>query len=155
MVRLVNMSDEMREVIWDRFAAGELPYTISKDLGRFPFAVHQMLGLTGGVRPPRPTRSPRALSVDEREEISRGLVAGESLRSIAGRLGRAPSTISREIARNGGSRRYRACQANRRAWKRAKRPKVAKLAKCPRLRGVVESKLEKKWSQSRSRGGWL
>ena len=105
MVRLVNMSDEMREVIWDRFAAGELPYTISRDLGRFPFAVHQMLGLTGGVRPPRPTRSPRALSVDEREEISRGLVAGESLRSIAGRLGRAPSTISREIARNGGSSR--------------------------------------------------
>ena len=146
MVRLVNMSDEMREEIWDRFAAGELPYTISKDLGRFPFAVHQMLSLTGGVRPPRPTRSPRALSADEREEISRGLVAGESLRSIAGRLGRAPSTISREIARNGGSRRYRACQADRRAWRRAKRPKVAKLANCPRLRRVVESKLDKKWS---------
>jgi len=86
------------------------------------------------------------LSVDEREEISRGLVAGESLRSIASRLGRATSTISREIARNGGSHRYRACQADRRAWRRAKRPKVAKLAECPRLRRVVESKLEKKWS---------
>lgn len=109
MVRLVNMSDETCEAIWDRFAAGELPYTISKDIGRFPFAVYQMLSPTGGVRPPRPKRSPRALSVDEHEEISRGLVAGESLRSIARRLGRAPSTISREIARNGGSRKYRAC----------------------------------------------
>ncbi len=146
MVRLVKMSDEMRDVIWNRFAAGELPFTIANDLDRFPISVHQMLSLTGGVRPPRPTRSSRALSIYEREEISRGLVPSESMRSIASHLGRAPSTISREIARNGGSHKYRACQADRRAWRRAKRPKVAKLAKCPHLRRVVESKLERKWS---------
>jgi IS30 family transposase len=140
------MSEPIREEIWDRFAAGELPFTIAKDLNRYPFVIHQMLSATGGVRPASRTRSPRTLSTQEREEISRGLAAGESSRSIAARLGRAPSTVSREIARNGGTGRYRACQADRRAWRRAKRPKVAKLADCPRLRRIVEVKLEKKWS---------
>src|SRR4051812_32960237 len=91
---------------------------------------------------PEPIRSPLRLSLSEREEISRGLAAGESRRSIARRLGRSPSTIVREVARNGDARRYRACTADRAALTRARRPKVAKLAACPRLRAVVESKLE-------------
>jgi IS30 family transposase len=146
MAGLPKMSEPLRKEIWDRFTAGELPFAIAKDLDRHPFAIHQMLGATGGVRPAVRTRSSRTLSAQEREEISRGLAAGESLRSIAARLRRAPSTVSREIARNGGPGRYRACQADRRAWRRAKRPKVAKLADSPRLRRIVEAKLEKKWS---------
>jgi IS30 family transposase len=144
--RVLTMREQVREEIWDRFAAGELPFAIAKDLGRHPFAVHQMLSATGGVRPASRCRSARVLSAAEREEISRGLAAGRPMRSIAAQLARAPSTVSREIARNGGPRRYRACQADRRAWRAAKRPKVAKLAQCPRLRRVVEAKLEKKWS---------
>ncbi len=81
-----------------------------------------MMSSTGGVRPPTRTRSARCLSATEREEISRGLAAGEPLRAIARRLGRAPSTVSREVARNGGLARYRARDADGRAWRRATRP---------------------------------
>ena len=101
-----------------------------------------------------PVRSPLRLSLREREEISRGLAAGESRRSIARRLGRSPSTIVREVARNGDARRYRACTADRAALARARRPKVAKLAACLRLRAVVESKLEVRWSPQQI-SGWL
>jgi IS30 family transposase len=146
MSNVQRMNEAVRDEIWNRFTAGELPFTIAKDLGRFPFAVHQLLSSSGGVRPALKTRSPRTLNADEREEISRGLVAGLSIRSIAAGLGRAPSTVSREIARNGGLHKYRACQADRRAWRRAVRPKAAKLVTCPRLRSVVETKLEKHWS---------
>src|SRR5215216_3143141 len=101
-----------------------------------------------------PFRSPLRLSLREREEISRGLAAGESRRSIARRLGRSPSTIAREVARNGDTHRYRACTADRAALARARRPKVAKLVLCPRLRAVVESKLEAWWSPQQI-SGWL
>ena len=91
----------------------------------------------------------------EREEISRGIwLRGESLRSIAGRLGRSPSTVAREVARNGGRRRYRACPADRAALANMGRPKVAKLARCTRLRAVVEEKLELRWSPKQI-AGWL
>jgi IS30 family transposase len=103
---------------------------------------------------PEPKRSPLRFSLVEREEVSRGLAGGESLRSIAGRLGRAPSSVSREVARNGGRRRYRACRADRDALGRAHRPKPAKLATCPRLRQVVEAKLELRWSPQEI-SGWL
>ena len=106
------------------------------------------------VPPPPPKRSPLRLSLAEREEISRGLAGGESLRSIARRLGRAPSTVSREVAANGGARRYRACVADRRAVRAMRRPKAAKLAPCPRLRAVVEAKLELRWSPQQI-SGWL
>jgi len=107
-------------------------------------------------RPPvrEPVRSPLRLSLAEREEISRGLVAGESLRVIAGRLGRSASTISREVAANGGRRRYRACSADRAAVSRMRRPKRSKLASCARLRAVVEEKLESRWSPTQI-SGWL
>ena len=94
------------------------------------------------------------LSLAEREEISRGLAAGESLRSIAGRLERTPSTVTREVERNGGRRRYRACAADKAALRRTRRPKPSKLAGCERLRQVVEAKLELRWSPQQI-SGWL
>jgi IS30 family transposase len=99
-------------------------------------------------------RSPLRLSPVEREEISRGLVAGLSFRAIAVGLGRSPSTVSREVARNGGRRAYRACRADRAALRRAHRPRASKLAVCPRLRRVVEAKLELRWSPEQI-SGWL
>jgi IS30 family transposase len=94
------------------------------------------------------------LSLDEREEISRGLAAGLSLRAIAGVLGRAPSTVSREVVGNGGRSRYRALAADRAAWTRAWRPKQTKLARWPGLRAMVEDKLELRWSPEQI-AGWL
>ncbi len=101
---------------------------------------------TGGVRPQARQRSRRVLSLEQREEISRELAEGVSLREIARRLGRAPSTISREVAHNGGRASYRALRADRGAWQRAERPKPAKLATCPRLAREVERLLEKRFS---------
>ena len=111
-------------------------------------------GACSGKAEAEPSRSPLRLSLREREEISRGLAAGESRRSIARRLGRSPSTIVREVARNGDVRRYRACAADRAALGRARRPKPAKLASCARLRAVVEAKLELRWSPQQI-SGWL
>jgi IS30 family transposase len=107
-------------------------------------------------RPPvaEPNRSPLRLWLAEREEISRGLATGESLRVIAGRLGRTASTVSREVARNGGRARYRACRADRAAVRNMRRPKVAKLARCLRLRKAVEAKLERRWSPQQI-ASWL
>jgi transposase, IS30 family len=109
---------------------------------------------TGGVQCRPPRRAARALLVAEREEISRGLAAGDSCRVIAQRLGRAPSTVSRELARNGGRRRYRAQAADAAADRRARRPKAAKLVLLPRLRAVVADKLTLCWS-SQQIAGWL
>jgi IS30 family transposase len=108
----------------------------------------------GGIRPPRVCPSGVRLAVAEREEISRGLAAGASVRAIAARLGRAPSTISREVARNGGRGRYRALRADRAAAERARRPKPCKLARSPLLRLLVSAKLEQNWSPQQI-AGWL
>jgi IS30 family transposase len=99
-------------------------------------------------------RSRLALTEPEREEISRGLASGHSLRTIAHRLRRAPSTVSREIHRNGGAGRYRAQRADRRAWARARRPKRCRLACRPRLRAAVATKLACQWSPQQI-AGWL
>jgi IS30 family transposase len=101
-----------------------------------------------------PMRSPLRLSLSEREEISRGCAGGESFRSIAARLARSPSTVSREVALHGGRRRYRACPADQVAVARMRRPKPSKLAACVRLRAVVEAKLELRWSPQQI-SGWL
>jgi IS30 family transposase len=108
------------------------------------------------ARPAAPTRtrSPLRLSLAEREDISRGLAAGESLRAIAARLGRAPSTIAREVQVNGGRRCYRAVVADKAAWQRALRPKQQKLAGSKLLRWLVEAALERKWSPEQI-AGWL
>ena len=139
--------------VWDRWQGGEAMRKIARRLGRESSSVRTMIEDTGGVRPGPRRRSPRCLSLTEREEISRGVAAGESLRQIAGRLGRAPSTVCRDVTRNGGRGRYRALGADRAAWRRARRPKTSKLAINGQLRAVVEEKLAEWWSPSRSRGG--
>jgi IS30 family transposase len=129
-------------------------WKICEEIGRSRWTTRRNINYLRRVPPAPPKRSPLRLSLAEREEISRGIAAGESLRSIARRLGRAPSTVSREVASHGGPRRYRAGDAERRALRRMRRPKVAKLAQCPRLRAVVEAKLEPRWSPQQI-SGWL
>ena len=139
-------TDEEREVIWKRWREGALYPDIAKELGRSVPAVTYLIMRHGGIPPLDRRRSLRVLSSSEREEISRGLVRGESLRGIATRLGRAPSTISREIGRNGGSLEYRAQAADLEAWNRARRPKMCRLALHSELRHLVWRKLRDDWS---------
>jgi len=136
---------EMVEV-WDRWQAGDANRLIGRDLGRSAASIRAFVESWGGVRPALRRRSSRHLSLVEREEISRGVAAGDSLRMVATRVGRAPSTISRELARNGGRHRYRAHHADRAASRRGRRPKPSKLAENPELRAVVEEKLKDWWS---------
>ena len=148
------LSELERERIALLLAEGAPFWKIRQETPRSRHAVAR--AIRGLCRPGRrePTRSPLRLSLSEREEISRGLASGESLRVIAGRLGRSPSTVSREVGVNGGRRRYRACRAERDALRRMGRPKPAKLAQCHRLRAVVEAKLELRWSPEQI-SGWL
>jgi len=132
--------------VWDRWQAGDANRLIGRDLGRSAASIRAFVESWGGVRPAPRRRSERHLSLDEREEISRGVAAGDSLRMVAARLGRASSTISRELARNGGRHRYRAHHADRAALHRARRPKPSKLAQNRKLRAVVEEKLGEWWS---------
>ncbi len=142
-----RLSETERSEIWDRFEAGESQRSISRRLGRSPSSIRTHLLGSGFRRPlPGPEWSPIRLSLTEREEISRGLATGESMRCIAARLGRAPSTVSREVAGSGGRLKYRATVAHRASRHRARRPKPAKLATNFRLRKVVETKLELWWS---------
>ena len=143
---MVRFTEEERVEVWDRWQAGDANRLIGRDLGRSAASIRAFVESWGGVRPASRRRSLRHLSLDEREEISRGVAAGDSLRSIGVRLGRAASTISRELARNGGRSRYRAHHADRTALRRAKRPKPSKLAVNVELRAVVEDKLEEWWS---------
>ena len=115
-----------KSLMWDRWRKGESLNSIGRHFGRSHSSIQNILSQTGGIRPAKRRRSRRSLSLSEREEISRGVVAGQSLRSIAASLGRAASTVSREIIRNGGRRRYRANKADQAAWDRAKRPKTCK-----------------------------
>jgi len=133
---------------------GAPPWLMHRSVNQSRHAVRRYVLRLKRAPQPEPVRSPLRLSLAEREEISRGLAGGESLRAIAVRLGRAPSTISREVTANGGRRRYRACPADRAALRRLRRPKPARLATCARLRHVVESKLELRWSP-RQISGWL
>ena len=119
-----------------------------------PPSVRAFVLQTGGVQRHPPRRAQRCLSMAEREEISRGVAAGEPCQQIAARLGRSPSTVSRELTRNGGRRRYRAQAADAAAFRRAQRPKAAKLVLQPRLRAVVEAKLALRWSPQQI-AGWL
>jgi IS30 family transposase len=150
-----RLSESEKFEIWDRFEAGESLRSISRRLGRPPSTIRTHV-VTAGFRRPLPAAewSPQRLSLSEREEISRGLAADESLRGIAQRLGRAASTVSREVAGNGGQRRYRAAVAHRASRHRAQRPKPAKLATHQRLQAVVEEKLELWWSP-RQISRWL
>ena len=111
-----------KALMWDRWQKGESLQSIAQLFGRNHSSVAGVLSRTGGIRPPQRTRSRRGLSCAEREEISRGIVAGHSVRSIADLLNRSPSTVSREINRNGGREGYRATEAEQAAWNRAQRP---------------------------------
>jgi len=108
----------------------------------------------GGIVPPERRRSRLALSPLEREEISRGIAAGHSVRKVASSIQRAPSTVSREIARNGGRKHYRASEGDQRAWERARRPKPCQLAVHRRLQRIVAKKLSLEWSPEQI-SGWL
>jgi len=137
-----RLSELEKSEVWDRFEAGESQRSISRRLGRSPSSIRSLLLGSGFRRPlPGPEWSALRLSLTEREEISRGLATGESLRGIAAQLGRAGSTVSREVASNGGRHKYRATTAHRTSRHRARRPKPAKLASNHQLRELVEAKL--------------
>ena len=152
--RRIYYSASQRAEIWDRWQRGESMSSIGRGFERASSSIFSVLSPSGGIRPPDRKRSRCALRLIEREEISRGLVAGRSLRAIAAQLGRAPSTISREVDRNGGADRYRAALSDQSAWDRALRPKRCKLACHPSLRQTVSRKLRRKWSPEQI-AGWL
>src|SRR5438132_2267371 len=132
-----RISDEERRRIAELLAEGAPVWRLHREINRSRYAIRR--AVIALQRPARrePERSPLRLSLAEREEISRGLAAGRSLRGIASGLGRAPSTVCREVAANGGAGRYRACAADRRAVRLAHRPKPAKLARCPRMASAM------------------
>ena len=140
--------------MWERWKRGESVSEIGRSLGRDRSTIHRTIREYGGVAPAERRRSRFALTVEEREEISRGVAAGDSARRIAARLGRSPSTITRELDRHGGRRRYRAAEADRRAWDRARRPQRCKLARQPLLSDLVAAKLQEDWSPEQI-AGWL
>src|SRR6202140_1237683 len=137
--------------IWDRWQRGEGLKLIGRVFAKSSGSIFSHISPTGGIRPPR-RRSRLALTLAEREEISRGLVTGRSLRVIACGMGRAPSTVSREIGRNGGRGCYRAAASDRQAWGRALRPKACKLATHPQLQRVVARLLQRNWSPQQIAG---
>jgi IS30 family transposase len=146
-----QITEEERRRIAELVAGGAPPWKLHLEINRSRHAIRR--AVVALYRPARrePQRSPLRLSLAEREEISRGFAAGESVRAIARSLRRAPSTVCREVMANGGAARYRACAADRRAVRRMRRPKPAKLAVCPRLREVVEGKLELRWPSGADR----
>jgi IS30 family transposase len=148
------LSVQEQEEVWARWRQGESLRLIARRLGKRGPSVRAFVLQTGGVQRQSPHRNARCLTMAEREEISRGVAAGKPCRQIAARLGRAPSTVSRELARNGGRHRYRAQAADAASFRRAQRPKPAKLILEPRLRAVVEAKLAVRWSPQQI-AGWL
>jgi IS30 family transposase len=140
--------------IWDRWQRGESLTSIGRLFDRPSSSIFNMLAPTGGIRPPPRQRSRLALTLAEREEISRGLVRNLSLRAIATQLGRSPTAISRELHRNGGAEEYRAVKADQAAWDRALRPKRCKLACNHSLSRTIATKLRLQWSPQQITG-WL
>src|SRR5829696_10030138 len=153
-MRSWGLSAVEQDEVWQLWRRGESLRLIARRLGKRGPSVRAFVLQSGGVQCPPPRRAAQALLLVEREEISRGVAAGESCRQIAARLERAPSTVSRELARNGGRHRYRAQAADAAAYQRALRPKAAKLVSQPRLRAVVEAKLALRWSPEQI-AGWL
>ena len=144
--RRIYFTEKQKSDIWDRWQRGESMSSIGRRFDRNSSSIYPLLARTGGIRPPERRRSRLALTLVEREEISRGLRVQLSLRAIARQLRRAPSTISREVHRNGGCTRYRAARSDRSVWDRARRPKSCKLACRPALCQTISTQLERKWS---------
>jgi IS30 family transposase len=147
-------SDEQRTEIWQRWKAGQSLHEIGRAFGRTHTSIHLLLSRHGGIVPAVRRRSPEVLTLAEREEISRGLASGSSIRVIAGGLGRAASTVSREVARHGGRSVYRASEADCAAWQLAQRPKPCLLATHELLQKIVVSRLVLDWSPEQI-SGWL
>ncbi|MBT3988982.1 MAG: IS30 family transposase [Rhodospirillaceae bacterium] len=152
--RRIYFTSEQKSAIWDRWQRGESMSSIGRSFDRDSSSIYPLLSRTGGIRPPNRKRSNLALTLVEREEISRGIVAERSIRSMASLLGRSPSTVSREVCRNGGYDQYRAAVADEQAWVRARRPKRCKLAAHAWLRRAVARQLRLNWSPEQI-AGWL
>jgi len=152
--RGARMSWSQKAELWRRWRAGESLSEIGRALERLPASVFSVLRSHGGIEPAARRQSRLALSTAEREEISRGIARGASIRAISRHLDRAPSTVSREIRRNGGPRFYRAARADRQAWRCSRRPRPCRLATRPALRALVAEKLAAKWSPQQI-AGWL
>jgi IS30 family transposase len=149
-----GLSWQQKQELWARWKAGQSLTEIGRSLGKQAGSIFGVVALRGGIAPPARRRSRLSLSMHEREEISRGLVAGLSLRKIATQLRRAPSTISREVCRNNGRSKYRAAHADERAWRSVCRAKPCRLAVNRSLQMVVARKLSENWSPQQI-SGWL
>ncbi len=149
-----GLSVQQKKDLWSRWRQGQSLSEIGRALGKQAGSIHGVLAANGGITPRDRKRGACALSLAEREEISRGLAEGLFVRVIAGRLQRAASTVSREIARNRGRAHYRAARADERAWAEARRPKSCLLAKNAALRKLVAEKLQEDWSPEQI-AGWL
>ena len=149
-----GLSVEQRAETWRRWKDGQGVTDIGRTLGFDHGSIRSLLVQRGGIAPPARKRAGSALTLAEREDISRGIASGETFRSIAERLGRAPSTVSREVARHGGRDRYRAARADDRAWQSALRPKECLLARNATLCEIVASRLALEWSPEQI-SGWL
>ncbi len=147
-------SDKQKEEMWDRWQKGESIASIGRSFERGASSIGGIFSRAGGIRPTIRRRSRLALTLSEREEISRAIACHSSLRAIASNLGRSPSTISREINRNGGYDNYRAAKAEQAAWDKALRPKHCKLSCYRALNRNVARKLKQKWSPEQI-AGWL
>ncbi len=150
----IYYSEEQKSLMWDRWQKGESLHAIARLFDRSHGSIAGILSRTGGIRPRQRRRSRLSLTLPERETISRGIAVDLSIRTIAAQLGRAASTISREINRNGGYARYRATEADQFAWDRARRPKRCKLACNRPLSRIVAVKLRLNWSPEQI-AGWL
>ena len=150
----INYSESQKALMWERWQKGDSLQQIAQLFDRNHSTIQGILSRTGGIRPTPRRRSRLALTLAEREEISRAVVTGQSIRSVARQLGRAPSTISRELQRNGGQQCYRASQADQMAWDRSCRPKSCKLVENRALAHIVADKLRLQWSPEQI-AGWL
>lgn len=148
------MDEQKKSVIWREWKRGAPMASIARVIDKPPATVFSYLQYHGGIRPRHRFRRAEALSLEEREEISRGISHGYSLRFIAKTLCRSPSTISREINKNGGRKRYRAVIADKSAWRRGRRPKPFLLSQNPVLKDLVDAKLRDDWSPEQI-AGWL
>jgi IS30 family transposase len=153
-IRRPGLTSAQKTELWDRWQRGESLKAIGRAFGKPSSSIYCLVSPHGGIRPHARRRSKLALTLSEREEISRGIVARQSIRSIARIVGRAPSTVSREVRRNGGYGRYRAARAEAQAWARARRPKPCRLANSAWLRQVVARQLRLNWSPEQI-AGWL
>src|SRR5579859_4543589 len=154
MQRRWKLSLAQRADMWNRWKAGESLNAIGRVLGKDKQVIHFLLARHGGIAPPARRRSPRVLTLAEREDILRGIASGQSLRAIAKCLQRAVSTLSQEVARHGGRPQYRASEADSQAWESARRPKPCRLATHSKLQEIVASKLMQDWSPEQI-SGWL